>query len=68
MTSPRITSLMPGHRPPQVTIPTRILAGSKKMLRRGPAGSKPGRASAAQPLSATSRAVSWNSTRSSSAT
>src|SRR5437764_1416964 len=38
-----MTSLRPGHRPPHVTIPARVLDGSKKILRRGPAGSKLGR-------------------------
>ena len=42
ITSPRMTLLSPGQRPPQVTIPTRVLDGSKKILRRGPPASKPG--------------------------
>ncbi len=41
-TSPRITLLMPGQRPPQVTIPQRSCAGSKKIRSRGPAASKAG--------------------------
>ncbi len=43
-TSPRTTLLMPGQRPPQVTIPQRSLAGSKKMRLRGPASSNVGSA------------------------
>ena len=42
ITSARITSLRPGHSPPQVTIPTRVFDGSKKILRRGPPASNPG--------------------------
>ena len=38
----RITSLKPGQRPPQVVMAARVLEGSKKILRRGPAGSKAG--------------------------
>ena len=30
-----MTSLSPGHSPPQVTIPTRVFDGSKKIFRRG---------------------------------
>ena len=37
-----MTLFRPGHSPPQVTIPTRVLDGSKKILRRGPPASKPG--------------------------
>jgi hypothetical protein len=36
----RMTSFSPGHNPPQVTIPARICAGSKKRRLRGPASSK----------------------------
>ena len=41
-TSPRITLFSPGHSPPQVTMPTRVLAGSKKSRSRGPPGSNDG--------------------------
>src|SRR5271167_1360026 len=37
-----MTSLIPGHKPPQVTIAQEVLAGSKKILRRGPANSNAG--------------------------
>ena len=40
MTIPRMTSLIPGHNPPQVTIAQEEFAGSKKSFRRGPANSK----------------------------
>src|SRR4051812_38065366 len=42
MTMARITSLMPGHSPPQLTMPQRTLPGSKKVSRRGPATSSDG--------------------------
>jgi|TARA_B110000967_G_scaffold188643_1_gene211654 hypothetical protein len=37
MTSCRITSFKPGHKPPQVTIAAFTACGSKKMVSRGPA-------------------------------
>src|SRR4029077_6729376 len=36
----RITLFKPGHKPPQVTIPARVFAGSKNNFARGPASSK----------------------------
>ena len=39
---PRITSLMPGHSPPQVTTPHLVFEGSKKIFFLGPAHSKEG--------------------------
>src|SRR6185436_163052 len=39
---PRTTLLMPGHSPPQVTMPQPTVRGSKKILLRGPASSEAG--------------------------
>ena len=44
-----MTSFSPGHRPPQVAMPTRHFEGSKKIFRRGPAGSNPGNCSTGTP-------------------
>jgi hypothetical protein len=61
---PAITSLSPGHRPPQVTIAARVFAGSKKIFRRGPHGSIPGSWSGATPREEMPVSVSSSSTRS----
>ena len=59
-----MTLLSPGQSPPQVTIPTRVLDGSKKILRRGPPASKPGSSSTGTPRAPARPAVSSSSTRS----
>ena len=68
MTRPRMTSLRPGHSPPQVTMPTRVFEGSKKICRRGPPGSKPGSSSTGPPRAAIIATVSSSRTRSDSST
>ena len=42
-----MTSFSPGHSPPQVTMATRVLDGSKKIFARGPPGSIDGSVDAA---------------------
>ena len=59
-----MTLLSPGHSPPQVTIPTRVFDGSKKIFRRGPPASNPGSSSTATPRARAIAAVSSSSTRS----
>ena len=60
-----MTLLSPGQSPPQVTIPTRVFDGSKKICRRGPPASKPGSSlDRRRRARATIAAVSSSSTRS----
>ncbi len=63
-----MTLFSPGHSPPQVTMPTRIRAGSKNRYSRGPPGSSEGSSLAGQPRATAMPAVSSSSTRSDSCT
>ena len=60
-----MTLLRPGHSPPQVTIPTRVFDGSKKILPARAAGLEAGQlVDVARRARATIAAVSSSSTRS----